>query len=70
MYKNVGNLDIPTFVVWGKVDGVVPYSASLNLKECIPHSELLTIEEGTHDITYRQPTEVGTAINNFLLTKT
>ena len=33
-------------------------------------SELLTIEEGTHDITYRQPTEVGTAINNFLLTKT
>ena len=70
MYKNVGNLDIPTFVVWGKVDGVVPYSASLNLKECIPHSELLTIEEGTHDITYRQPTEVGTAINKFLLTKT
>ena len=70
MYKNVGNLNIPTFVVWGKVDGVVPYSASLNLKECIPHSELLTIEEGTHDITYRQPTEVGTAINKFLLTKT
>ena len=28
MYKNVGNLNIPTFVVWGKVDGVVPYSAS------------------------------------------
>ena len=70
MYKNVGNLNIPTFVVWGKVDGVVPYSSSINLKECIPHSELLTIEEGTHDITYRQPTEVGTAINNFLLTKT
>ena len=70
MYKNVGNLNIPTFVVWGKVDGVVPYSSSINMKECIPHSELLTIEEGTHDITYRQPTEVGTAINKFLLTKT
>ena len=70
MYKDVGNLAIPTFVIWGKIDGVVPYSSSLNLKECIPHSELLTIEEGTHDITYRQPTEVGNAINNFLLTKT
>tara|TARA_B100000965_G_scaffold326278_1_gene288766 strand:- start:313 stop:1269 length:957 start_codon:yes stop_codon:yes gene_type:complete len=70
MYKNVGNLDIPTFVVWGKKDGVVPHSSSENLKECIPHSELLTIEEGTHDITYRQPTEVGNSINSFLLNRT
>ena len=70
MYKNVGSLNIPTFVVWGKEDGVVPYSASKNLKECIPHSELLTIEEGTHDITYRQPTEVGDSINSFLLNRT
>ena len=67
MYKNVGNLNIPTFVAWGKNDGVVPYSSSKNLKECIPNSELLTIEEGTHDITYRQPTEVGNAIKNFLI---
>ena len=70
MYKNVGSLNIPTFVVWGKEDGVVPHSASKNLKECIPHSELLTIEEGTHDITYRQPTEVGDSINSFLLNRT
>ncbi len=70
MYKNVGNLNIPTFVAWGKIDGVVPHSSSKNLKECIPHSELLTIEEGTHDITYRQPTEVGNSINSFLLNKT
>ena len=67
MYKDVGNLNIPTFVAWGKIDGIVPYNSSKNLKECIPHSELLTIEEGTHDITYRQPTEVGSAIINFLI---
>ena len=70
MYKEVGSLNIPTFVIWGKIDGVVPFSASVNLKECIPHSELIAIEEGTHDITYRQPTEVGSEITNFLLTKT
>ena len=66
MYKDVGDLNIPTFVIWGKVDGVVPYSSSKNLKECIPHSELLAIEEGTHDITYRQPTEVGNSIVDFI----
>ena len=49
------------------MDGMVPYNSSKNQKECIPHSELLTIEEGTHDITYRQPTEVGSAIINFLI---
>jgi Predicted hydrolases or acyltransferases (alpha/beta hydrolase superfamily) len=43
----LGNLNIPTFVIWGKVDGVVPSSSSKNLKECIPHSELLTIR-GRH----------------------
>ena len=38
MYKDVGNLNIPTFVAWGKIDGIVPYNSSKNLKECIPHS--------------------------------
>ena len=70
MYKNVGSLNIPLFVVWGKNDGVVPHSGSSNLRECIPHSELLTIEEGTHDITYRQPSQVGDSINDFLLNRT
>ena len=27
----------------------------------------LTIEKGTHDITYRQPTELGNALNKFML---
>ena len=67
MYKKIGKLNIPTFVAWGKIDGVVPYSGSKDLKECIPHAELLTIEKGTHDITYRQPTELGNALNKFML---
>jgi len=67
MYKKLGQLNIPTFIVWGKKDGVVPYKGSKNLEECIPHVKLLAIEEGTHDITYRQPTEVGHGIKNFLI---
>ena len=67
MYKKVGKLNLPTFVVWGKRDGIVPYSDSQNLEECIPHAKLFSIEQGTHDITYRQPSEVGHAIQNFLI---
>ena len=36
------------------------------LIEAIPQAELVTIEEGTHDITYRHPSQVGEAIAIFL----
>ena len=66
MYSRVGELQKPVLVIWGKLDGVVPYSGSRNLKQTIPHAELVVIEEGTHDITYRQPSQVGKEIVKFL----
>ena len=41
---------------------VAPLAGTMDLKQSV-----MEIEEGTHDITYRQPTEVGNAINNFLI---
>ena len=61
-------MKIPTLAIWGKLDGVVPYDGSLLLKKSIPQVKLETIDEGTHDITYRQPTQVGEAMKTFLLT--
>jgi pimeloyl-ACP methyl ester carboxylesterase len=66
MYSKIGDQKIPTLVVWGKNDGVVPYEGSFLLRKAIPQVNLITIDEGTHDITYRQPTQVGEAIVNFL----
>ena len=66
MYSRVGESNIPTLVIWGTLDGVVPYSTSNRIKEIIPQAKLVTIEEGTHDITYRQPSQVGEAISIFL----
>jgi len=61
-------MKLPTLAVWGKLDGVVPYNGSSLLKKSIPQVTLKTIDEGTHDITYRQPTQVGEAMKAFLLT--
>ena len=44
----------------------MPYSGSKNMLEAIPHAELLTIEEGGHNIIYMQPSIVGPAIADFL----
>ena len=66
MYSSLGQKNIPSLVIWGDKDGVVPYEGSKELIKCIPHSKLVTIKEGTHDITYRQPSEVGEALIKFL----
>ena len=66
MYKNLGNKSIPTLALWGTDDGVVPFSGSKELIKCIPNANLDVIEEGTHDITYRQPTHVVNSLIKFL----
>tara|TARA_B100001123_G_scaffold447046_1_gene603320 strand:+ start:837 stop:1796 length:960 start_codon:yes stop_codon:yes gene_type:complete len=67
MYSRLGESNKPILVIWGKLDGVVPYFASNQIREVIPQAELVTIENGTHDITYRQPSQVGEAISIFLV---
>ena len=65
-FDAVGERDIPTLAIWGTKDATVPYSGSKNMLEAIPHAELLTIEDGGHNITYMQPSIVGPAIADFL----
>lgn len=62
----VGKHSIPTLAIWGTQDATVPYSGSANMLEAIPHAELLTIEQGRHNITYMQPSIVGSGIVGFL----
>jgi pimeloyl-ACP methyl ester carboxylesterase len=66
VFVAVGNLGIPTFGIWGTHDATVPYSGSENMLNAIPHAQLLTIEEGGHNITYMQPSIVGPGITDFL----
>ena len=63
---SLNNKNVPISAIWGTLDGVVPYSGSDEFKKIFPNGRLITIEEGTHDITYRQPTQVGKAIIDFI----
>ena len=69
MFAEVGNLNKPTLTIWGTDDGVVPFRGSAELMLHIPQSELLVLEGGKHDITYAEPSLVGKAIRDFLLTQ-
>ena len=67
MFGEVGNLNKPTLTIWGTDDGVVPFKGSEELMLSIPQSELLVLEGGKHDITYAEPSLVGAAIRDFLI---
>jgi pimeloyl-ACP methyl ester carboxylesterase len=67
MFGEVGNLNKPTLTIWGTDDGVVPFKGSEELMLYIPQSKLIVLEGGKHDITYAEPTLVGTAIHDFLM---
>ena len=66
MFAAVGQLNKPTLTIWGTDDGVVPFRGSEELMLHIPHSQLFVLEQGKHDITYANPSYVGSAIRDFL----
>jgi len=67
MFGKVGNLNKPTITIWGTDDDVVSFKGSEELMLYISHSELLVLEGGKHDITYAEPSFVGAAIRDFLI---
>ena len=67
MFGKVGNLNKPTITIWGTDDDVVSFEGSEELMLYISHSELLVLEGGKHDITYAEPSFVGAAIRDFLI---
>ena len=66
MYESLHLKQVPILAIWGKKDGVVPYTGSQEFERIFSNGKLISLEEGTHDITYRQPTKVGEEIINFI----
>ncbi len=66
MFKKVAAKNIPSIAVWGDNDGVVSYRGAETYSEIFHEGKVITIKDGTHDITYRQPSEVLDAIKTFL----
>ena len=66
MFERVATKNIPSIAIWGDNDGVVSYRGAETYSEIFHEGKVITIQDGTHDITYRQPSDVLEAINIFL----
>ena len=62
----VGQIDVPTLVLTGDADAIVPHENSLNLAAAIPGAKLRVIEGGSHTFFIERPEEFNRAVVEFI----
>ena len=65
--NDVAKIDIPTLVIHGDADRIVPISAAgQRTAKLINGAELVVIKDGPHNIAWTHADEVNNALTNFL----
>jgi len=68
--KDLTRVDVPTLVIHGDADRIVPFSASgARTAKLIEGARLLLVRDGPHCVTWTHADEVSSALTNFLATK-
>lgn len=68
-YQEVGRLEKPVLLFWGRDDRTVPFEHSNDLRVAMPNLELHTIENCGHIPHYEKPGEVNPVLLEFLRRK-
>src|ERR1022692_4522576 len=65
--KDLGRIDVPTLVIHGDADRILPITASgLRTAKLIKGARLLVVKDGPHCITWTHADEVNSELVNFL----
>jgi pimeloyl-ACP methyl ester carboxylesterase len=65
-YQRVGKANVPVLAIWGDGDAVVPPTNADLIAKVTPQAKFVSIEGGTHAITYSEPKKVSAALIDFL----
>jgi pimeloyl-ACP methyl ester carboxylesterase len=65
-YGQVGKMNIPVLLFWGRNDPTVPFSHSAELRKAMPNVEFHAIENCGHIPHYEKPEEVNPILLEFL----
>jgi 3-oxoadipate enol-lactonase len=60
------DIDVPTLIIHGTHDTIVPREFMPSLQKQIPHAKLVEYEHGNHMLVYHNIAEVGAAIKDFI----
>ncbi len=61
-------VDIPTLLLWGEYDIIVPVSIAERMHQVIAGSELIVIPEADHGVPFKQPEVFASYVERFLKT--
>jgi non-heme chloroperoxidase len=65
--QDVAKIDVPTLVIHGDADRIVPFSAAgQRTAKLIPGAELVVIKDGPHNVAWTHADEVNDALVQFL----
>jgi len=66
IYEQVGKMDKPVLLFWGRNDPTVPFKHSRHLRAAIPNLEFHVIEDCGHIPHYEKPDQVNPILLDFL----
>lgn len=58
--------ELPTLIVWGARDRIVPVQHAYDAKSRIPHAELAVLEHAGHSIPWDEPHELAQRLDTFI----
>jgi pimeloyl-ACP methyl ester carboxylesterase len=58
-------IDVPTLLMWGEDDQVVPFGCHVPFKREIRHAELVALPRSGHALPIERANEVGTRLGAF-----
>ena len=65
--KDLTHLDVPTLVIHGEADRIVPFAAAgKRTASLVKGAQLVSIKDGPHNVAWTHAEEVNAALINFL----
>ena len=60
----LGDLDVPTLVVWGGKDKVVPFECAKQFEAAIPNARIEVVDGAGHVVELEEPDQLATLVGN------
>lgn len=65
-YKLLGESNIPTLLIWGTKDSVVPFEGAKKIQQLVSNSKLISLDGVEHSLVYSDSETVNKSILDFL----
>jgi pimeloyl-ACP methyl ester carboxylesterase len=65
-YQRIGERELPTLVIWGEDDVVLPVANAEYLRAAIPNSEVHALDHAGHAVHFEEPERVSPILVSFL----